>query len=55
MVVDSAYDDHFDAYYSKPASIDAAPVSHTDSVLNSYFDGSASWFTKVATHPVRTS
>jgi dethiobiotin synthetase/adenosylmethionine--8-amino-7-oxononanoate aminotransferase len=51
MVIDSAHGDHFDAYYSKPqpqSPSSSSPVS-TDqtSLLNSYFDGSASWFTYV--------
>lgn len=46
MVIDSAHNDCFDAYYAKPPSaIAAAETTSPESVLNSYFDGSASWFT----------
>lgn len=58
MVVDSAHGDNFDAFYTKPATeADASPNSYftkhvpanaaeaPESLLNSYFDGSASWFT----------
>lgn len=41
MVIDSAHGDHFDAHYAKPD----ARKEHADSLLKSYFDGSASWFT----------
>ncbi|RXK39933.1 dethiobiotin synthase [Tremella mesenterica] len=44
MVVDSAFQDNFDAYYAK------APVKSNDSMLNSYMDGSASWFTQSHGH-----
>lgn len=44
MVVDSAFGDNFDSYYVKPES---APSSKNESLLKSYFDGSASWFTYV--------
>lgn len=44
MVVDSAFGDNFDSYYAKPQS---APSSTNESLLKSYFDGSASWFTYV--------
>lgn len=60
MVVDSAYGDNFDAFYSKSAtSSEPSPSSYftsnlpsnvpanEESLLNSYFDGSASWFTCV--------
>ena len=42
MVIDSAHGDSFDALYL-PSS--AHEVTPTESLLNSYFDGSASWFT----------
>lgn len=50
MVIDSAHNDCFDAYYAKPpTSLSPSPSTHTDqpenSLLNSFFDGSASWFT----------
>ena len=42
MVIDSAYDDHFDAAHLG----DAIPSGEDEvSVLKPYFDGSASWFT----------
>ncbi len=44
MVVDSAFGDHFDAYYSRPHTY-STPGPKDESLLNSYFDGSASWFT----------
>ena len=43
MVIDSAHGDHFDAQYSKSPVPSAG--SEDTSLLNSYFDGSASWFT----------
>ena len=50
MVIDSAHNDCFDAYYAKPPT--SAPSSSSgqvdqpdESLLNSFFDGSASWFT----------
>lgn len=47
MVIDSAHGDHFDALYCKSdSSKDTTPrPSAGDSMLKSYFDGSASWFT----------
>ena len=45
MVIDSAHDDHFDAFYSKPAKTLPYETSKADSLLTPYFDGSASWFT----------
>jgi dethiobiotin synthetase/adenosylmethionine--8-amino-7-oxononanoate aminotransferase len=46
MVIDSAHGDHFDAYFSDPSSSTASTsVSKDTNMLNSYFDGSASWFT----------
>jgi dethiobiotin synthetase/adenosylmethionine--8-amino-7-oxononanoate aminotransferase len=53
MVIDSAHNDCFDAYYAKPpAQVPTATATETretangaESLLNSYFDGSASWFT----------
>jgi dethiobiotin synthetase/adenosylmethionine--8-amino-7-oxononanoate aminotransferase len=51
MVIDSAHGDRFDAYYTKPQpqSLSSSSSASTDqsSLLNSYFDGSASWFTYV--------
>lgn len=49
MVVDSAYGDNFDAFYTKPPSTDTTAVTEgsEESLLKSYFDGSASWFTYV--------
>ncbi|KGB80282.1 dethiobiotin synthase [Cryptococcus deuterogattii 99/473] len=47
MVVDSAFGDNFDSYYAKPES---APSSKNESLLKSYFDGSASWFTQSHGH-----
>lgn len=49
MVVDSAYGDNFDAFYTKPVPVDnaASGSSSTESLLKPYFDGSASWFTYV--------
>jgi len=53
MVIDSAHNDCFDAYYAKtpsafsaPAAVSSSSTTSTEpSLLNSYFDGSASWFT----------
>ena len=52
MVIDSAHNDCFDAYYAKPPASAASSTAEAtttagspDSLLNSYFDGSASWFT----------
>jgi dethiobiotin synthetase/adenosylmethionine--8-amino-7-oxononanoate aminotransferase len=58
MVVDSAFGDNFDAYYSKPVTpgdpspndyftkhVPSTTSAQPESLLNSYFDGSASWFT----------
>nr|XP_019013297.1 dethiobiotin synthase [Kwoniella pini CBS 10737]OCF52078.1 dethiobiotin synthase [Kwoniella pini CBS 10737] len=57
MVVDSAFGDNFDAYYTKPPSavtpaVDEGAVipKEEESLLNSYFDGSASWFTQSHGH-----
>ncbi|KAK8870003.1 dethiobiotin synthase [Kwoniella newhampshirensis] len=54
MVVDSAYGDNFAAYYAKAGSSAALAVSpvpeQEDSLLKSYFDGSASWFTQSHGH-----
>ncbi|WWD15718.1 dethiobiotin synthase [Kwoniella shandongensis] len=54
MVVDSAYGDNFDAYYTKPAlpSTSSSPTvpEQEDSLLKAYFDGSASWFTQSHGH-----
>jgi dethiobiotin synthetase/adenosylmethionine--8-amino-7-oxononanoate aminotransferase len=62
MVIDSAHGDHFDAYYAKPgAKPDAEPATTPDakleaspavrgSLLEPYFDGSASWFTQSHGH-----
>lgn len=48
MVVDSAHNDCFDAYYAKPPSATPSITQTSNSLLNSYFDGSASWFTCVS-------
>ncbi|RSH95605.1 hypothetical protein EHS25_000697 [Saitozyma podzolica] len=54
MVIDSAHGDRFDAYYTKPQpqSLSSSSSASTDqsSLLNSYFDGSASWFTQSHGH-----
>ncbi|OCF35322.1 dethiobiotin synthase [Kwoniella heveanensis CBS 569] len=55
MVVDSAYGDNFDSYYTRPipaSSSDTAKptLAEEGSLLNSYFDGSASWFTQSHGH-----
>ncbi|WVF72379.1 dethiobiotin synthase [Kwoniella sp. CBS 6097] len=55
MVVDSAYGDNFDSYYIRPipatSPISAETTSTEEgSLLNSYFDGSASWFTQSHGH-----
>ncbi|WWC85248.1 dethiobiotin synthase [Kwoniella dendrophila CBS 6074] len=57
MVVDSAFGDNFDSYYTRPIpatksdSAGTAPVPKEEgSLLNSYFDGSASWFTQSHGH-----
>ncbi|WVQ98554.1 dethiobiotin synthase [Kwoniella sp. CBS 9459] len=56
MVVDSAYGDNFDSYYTRPipASSSSSSTETTSaeqgSLLNSYFDGSASWFTQSHGH-----
>ena len=48
MVIDSAHDDCFDAYYAKPSgSSKNRPKVEEESLLKPYFDGSASWFTSV--------
>ncbi|WVQ71520.1 dethiobiotin synthase [Cryptococcus sp. DSM 104548] len=47
MVVDSAYGDNFDAFYTKA---EGTKVSKNESLLKSYFDGSASWFTQSHGH-----
>ncbi|ODN84878.1 dethiobiotin synthase [Cryptococcus amylolentus CBS 6039] len=47
MVVDSAYGDNFDAFYTKP---EGKEISKNESLLKSYFDGSASWFTQSHGH-----
>lgn len=64
MVVDSAFGDNFDAFYTKPKSTPPASEAKSDSkevvgsnakvdgaedsLLKPYFDGSASWFTFVS-------
>nr|XP_018264102.1 dethiobiotin synthase [Kwoniella dejecticola CBS 10117]OBR86260.1 dethiobiotin synthase [Kwoniella dejecticola CBS 10117] len=57
MVIDSAFGDNFDAYYTKPPPITksnsdeiATVPKEEGSLLNSYFDGSASWFTQSHGH-----
>lgn len=48
MVVDSAFGDNFDAYYAKSGGNDqtaSAADKGDKSLLNPFFDGSASWFT----------
>ncbi|ORX39656.1 pyridoxal phosphate-dependent transferase [Kockovaella imperatae] len=50
MIVDSAHDDFFDAYYSKPKGESSRPTSADQSLLRPYFDGSASWFTQSHGH-----
>ncbi|WRT66898.1 dethiobiotin synthase [Kwoniella shivajii] len=54
MVVDSAYGDNFDSFYIKPLPTTATstePIPEEEgSLLNSYFDGSASWFTQSHGH-----
>jgi len=46
MVIDSAHNDCFDAYYAKPPATETRETANgAESLLNSYFDGSASWFT----------
>jgi len=47
MVIDSAHGDHFDAYYAKPPN---TPTPPSDSLLEPYFDGAASWFTQSHGH-----
>nr|XP_019042998.1 dethiobiotin synthase [Kwoniella bestiolae CBS 10118]OCF21928.1 dethiobiotin synthase [Kwoniella bestiolae CBS 10118] len=54
MVVDSAFGDNFDSYYTKSAPTtksESQPIPKEEgSLLNSYFDGSASWFTQSHGH-----
>ncbi|ORY21589.1 adenosylmethionine-8-amino-7-oxononanoate transaminase [Naematelia encephala] len=52
MVIDSAHGDHFDAYYSEPdaTQLPSPSATDSDSLLKSYFDGSASWFTQSHGH-----
>ncbi|KAK6902678.1 dethiobiotin synthase [Kwoniella mangroviensis CBS 8507] len=56
MVVDSAFGDNFDSYYTKPlptsptGSESQAIPKEEGNLLNSYFDGSASWFTQSHGH-----
>ena len=56
MVIDSAHDDNFDAYYCKSDPFGTTTTSSSESsLLKPYFDGSASWFTWVTLQTSRTS
>ena len=61
MVIDSAHDDCFDAFYARPSTITnkdegriaalvGSEASASSSLLRPYFDGSASWFTQSHGH-----